>query len=397
MMPISPLAEIGARCAVTIRSGAALLLATLAMAAPASADFDTRAEAAIVVDMTTGTTLLEKNADVPLPPASMSKLMTLNMLFEAIEDGRVSLDETFSVSPRARQMGGSKMFLDERDRPTAEDLIRGIAVLSGNDATVVVAEGLAGTEETFARRATERARALGMEQTTIANASGWPDPEHRMSMRDLTILAQRLITEFPQYYDVLSEPEATWNNITQENRLPLLGDGLGMDGLKTGFTSEAGYSLTGSARQGDRRIVFAFSGLDSSSARIEEAERIINWAFRQFVMRDVVQAGARVASADVWLGEADSVALSVAEDLHLLLPATVQEELSARVEYEGPVEAPISAGQQIGQLVIEVPEMETVRVPLVADHAVARGGFGVRLRAAATLLMRQLRDEAAGF
>ena len=374
-----------------------LVAAATVLAQPVAASFETRATAAYVIDLGTGAVLLEKDADVPLPPASMSKLMTLTMLFEAIEDGRIQLDTTFSVSTRARLMGGSRMFVEERHRPTAEDLIRGIAVLSGNDASVVVAEGLAGTEEAFARLATERARALGMRNTTIANASGWPHPEHRMSMRDLAILARHIIESFPRYYPYLSEENYTWNNIAQDNRLPLLDAGIGVDGLKTGFTSEAGYSLTGSARQGNRRIVFVIGGLASERERAEEAERIINWAFRQFVQRDALRAGDRLAEAEVWMGEAARVGLMVAEDVELLVPASVQGGLNGEILYRGPIEAPVRRGQQLAELVISVPDLQDVRVPLVAAEDVPRGGFVVRMRNAATVAMRRIMGEAAVF
>jgi len=364
--------------------------------ARAQTGFETRATAAYVIDLNSGTVLLDKNSDEPLPPASMSKLMTLTMLFEAIEDGRMTLDTPFTVSERAHRMGGSRMFLETRHRPTAEDLIRGIAVLSGNDATVVVAEGLAGTEEAFATMATRRARDLGMENTTIANSSGWPHPEHRMSMRDLAILAEHMITEYPQFYPYLSEPEFTWNNITQSNRVPLLGAGVGLDGLKTGFTSEAGYSLTGSAQQGDRRIIFAFSGLGSERERIEEAERIINWAFRQFTEATVARAGTTLAEAEVWMGEGATVPLTLAEDLRILIPAIAQRDVSAEAVFDTPVPAPIQAGQAVGELVVRVPDMEDRSVPLVAAVDVAEGGFVTRLQAAATVLMRDLRRGQAG-
>ena len=377
-----------------LRLFAAALSAAL-IAAPAAA-LDTRADAAYIVDHNTGTVLLSKNADVPLPPASMSKLMTLNMLFEAIEDGRIDLDTTFSVSTRAREMGGSKMFVDERDRPTAEDLIRGISVLSGNDATVVVAEGLAGSEEAFARLATERAQALGMNQTTIANSSGWPDPDHRMSPRDLVILARRIIDEFPQYYPYLSEESFTWNDITQNNRVPLLDAGLGLDGLKTGYTSEAGYGLTGSARQGSRRVTFVITGLDSERERAEEAERVINWAFRQFVERKVLDAGERIAEADVWLGAEPTVGLVAESDVTLITPAQVQGALDAEIVYLGPVQAPITQGQQLAEMIVRLPDLEDKRIPLVAQSDVAAGGFVVRVRTAAQILLRRIAGEVVG-
>ncbi|NYS25956.1 D-alanyl-D-alanine carboxypeptidase [Rhodobacteraceae bacterium 2376] len=374
----------------------ALMAGPLAVPSAAQTGFETRASAAYVIDVTSGTVLLDVSSDIPLPPASMSKLMTLTMLFEAIEDGRLSLDTTFTVSERAHAMGGSRMFLETRHRPTAEDLIRGIAVLSGNDATVVVAEGLAGTEEAFATMATRRARDLGMENTTIANASGWPHPEHRMSMRDLAILAEHMITEFPQFYPYLAEPEFTWNNITQSNRVPLLGAGVGLDGLKTGFTSEAGYSLTGSALQGDRRIIFAFSGLGSERERLEEAERIINWAFRQFASVTVARAGTVLAEADVWMGEAPRVPLTLAEDLRILIPSIAQRNIEARAVFDAPLPAPVQAGQRVGDLVISVPDMEDRRVPLIAAAAVPEGGFMVRMQAAAQVLLREIQGARDG-
>ena len=387
--------------ALTLRLYGAVLALTVAVA-PALASFETRATAAIVVDFNTGAVLLEKDADRPLPPASMSKLMTLYMVFEAIEDGRLTLETTLPVSTRARQMGGSRMFVEERHRPTIEDLIRGISVLSGNDATVVVAEGLAGTEENFARQMTERAQALGMTGTNLMNASGWPHPDHRMSMRDLAILSERLIREFPQYYGYLSELAFTWNDITQSNRVPLLTAGVGLDGLKTGFTSEAGYSLAGSAEQAGRRVIFVVSGLGNERERAEEAERIINWAFRQFNERRVLTAGDRVAEAEVWLGEARRVGLVVPEDLVVLVPALQPlGEISAEVVWDGPVEAPVAAGQPLGHLLLDLPDLAPMRVPLVAETDVARGNFLVRMQTAAEQLLARgvgaLSDRAAEF
>ena len=375
-----------------------VMIAAMGMAHHVSAQtvggFETRATSAYVRDLTTGTVLMEKAADVPLPPASMSKLMTLLMLFEAIEDGRTTLDTTFTVSPRAYQMGGSRMFLEPTDRPTAEDLIRGIAVLSGNDASVVVAEGLAGTEEAFAQLATRRARELGMRNTTLANSSGWPHPDHLMSKRDLGILAEYIISNFPQYYPYLAEREFTWNGITQPNRVPLLGAGVGLDGLKTGFTSAAGYSLTGSVRQGERRIVFAFGGLDSERARVQEAEAIINWAFRQFAKVTIGEAGATMADAPVWLGESASVPLVLADSAEILVPAIGTRDFAARVVYDSPLPAPIAAGDELGMLIVEIPDMGEMRLPLVAGAVVAEGGFTVRATASAQRLMNMVLGSA---
>jgi serine-type D-Ala-D-Ala carboxypeptidase (penicillin-binding protein 5/6) len=301
----------------------ALTLVALALAALPARAFETSATAAWVYDMTTGTVLMDKNADEPLPPASMSKLMTINMLFEALRDGRVTMDTQFSVSSNATAIGGSTMFLQETDRPTVSDLIHGMIVNSGNDACVVVAEGLAGTEEAFSAQMTERGKALGMTNSVFANSSGWPDPVHRMSMRDLGILAQHLIEDFPEYYPIFAETEFNYKDrapANARNRNPLLELGVGADGLKTGHTQEAGYGLVGSAKQGDRRVIFVITGLATEQARAEEAERIVSWAFRQFSEKTVAKAGARVAEAEVHMGAADSVGLVPAEDVRLLVP-----------------------------------------------------------------------------
>jgi serine-type D-Ala-D-Ala carboxypeptidase (penicillin-binding protein 5/6) len=343
--------------------------------------FETQASAAWVYDATTHTVLMDKRADESVPPASMSKLMTINMLFEALRDGRVTMETTFAVSSRATAMGGSTMFLQESDRPTVRDLIHGMIVNSGNDACVVVAEGLAGTEEAFAAQMTERGKAIGLTKSVFKNASGWPDPEHRMSMRDLGIVGQRLIEEFPEYYPIFAETEFNYKDRAEANsfnRNPLLKLGIGADGLKTGHTTEAGYGLVGSAKQGDRRVIFSISGLASDTARAEEAERIVSWAFRQFAQKTVAKAGVRVAEADVWMGDAATVGLVPATDVRLLVPALVQDTVTA--------EAPITAGTEVAELVIHVPDLPDARVPLVAEADVAKGGFFARVTTSARIL-----------
>ncbi|MEE4119397.1 MAG: D-alanyl-D-alanine carboxypeptidase family protein [Paracoccaceae bacterium] len=374
------------------------LAAFVGLASAAHAAFETRATAAWIYDQTTGTVLLEKNAHQPLPPASMSKLMTLNMLFEALRDGRVTLDTRFSVSSRARAMGGSTMFLDETDRPTVESLIKGIIVQSGNDACVVVAEGLAGTEEAFARLMNERARVIGLTDSNFVNSSGWPHPDHRMSMADLGKLSVRLIEEFPDYYQYFALQEYEFDGrapSNTRNRNPILGLGIGADGLKTGHTEEAGYGLAGSAVQGERRVVFVISGLDSRAARAEESERIISWAFRQFVERTVAEKGTRLAEVPVHLGAERSVGMIVPDDVSLLVPALVQDRLEAEISYEAPLVAPIRAGQQIGTLRIDLPELGLRELPLTAASDVAVGGFLPRLRTAAEVLLRDIAGRAS--
>ena len=361
--------------------------------------FDTSAKAAYVVDVTTGTVLLEKNADEPLPPASMSKLMTIYMAFEAVADGRLAIDDELPVSEHAASYGGSSMFLDTTDRVTVEDLLRGVIVLSGNDASAVLAEALSpdGTEAGFARLMTERAREMGMTNSTFRNSNGWPADGHAMSMRDLGILAERLIVDYPTFYPLFAEQEFTFDGrvpSNSRNRNPILGLGIGADGLKTGHTEEAGYGLVGSAKQDGRRVVFVLSGMDSTAQRAEESERIATWAFRQFAQRELATAGTRIASADVWMGEADTVGLTVAEDLAPLVPITQRGALTAQVNFTGPVEAPITDGQTLGELVLELDGMPQTRIPLIADRSVARGGFMPRLRTASLVLWSKITDAA---
>ena len=370
---------------------AALIVLALTVALPARA-FETRAKAAWVYDMSTGTVLLEKNAHEKLPPASMSKLMTINMLFEALRDGRVNLDDRFPVSSHAKSMQGSTMFLNETDRPTVEELIKGIVVLSGNDACVVVAEGLAGTEEAFARQMNERAKALGMTDSTFANASGWPNPNQRMSMHDLGILAARLIREFPEYYGYFGLTEFPYDNRAPDNRFnrnPLLKLGIGADGLKTGHTEESGYGLVGSAIQNGRRVVVVITGMATDRERSQEAERILNWAFREFVEKTVATKGTRITDADVWMGSKTKVGLVLDQDLSMLLPSLAQDKLTAEVAFTTPIEAPIAEGQKLAEMTITVPGMEPTTVPLVADQPVAKGGFASRMKTAFGVLTQR--------
>lgn len=362
---------------------------------PARAAFETQATSAWLYDVETDTVLFEKNAEIPKPPASMSKLMTLYMLFEALRDGRVTLDTTFSVSTKARQMGGSTMFLDETDRPSVESLIKGIIVQSGNDACIVVAEGLAGTEDAFARQMNARAREVGLTDSTFTNASGWPDPNHRMSARDLGRLAKLMITEFPEYYSYFALEEYDFDGRSPANRFnrnPVLGLGLGADGLKTGHTEEAGYGLVGSALQGDRRVIFVFSGLQSQAERRTEAEAMINWGFRQFIEKRMASAGDVLGEVPVWMGDQQRINLTVAEDLNLLVPAIGQDSVETRIEYRTPLEAPIAAGAPVAELVVTAPDMPEKRIPLVSDREVVRGGFLPRVRASANVLF----DKAMG-
>ncbi|MGX0903689.1 D-alanyl-D-alanine carboxypeptidase (penicillin-binding protein 5/6) [Roseovarius sp. MBR-79] len=375
-------------------------LAALMLALPAAA-FETSARGAYVVDVTTGTVLLNKNADEPLPPASMSKLMTLYVAFEAVRDGRLTLDERLPVSEHAMSFGGSTMFLNTRDRVRVEDLLRGIVVLSGNDACVVIAEALSpdGTEPGFARFMTQRAQALGMTNSVFQNASGWPAAGHVMSMRDLALLARRLIEDFPEFYPMFAETEFRFDGRAPANiynRNPLLGLGIGADGLKTGHTSEAGYGLVGSAVQGDRRVIFSITGLDSAADRARESEAIVNWAFRQFAQKSLARAGEVVAEAEVWMGDVPRVGLMPAEDIDTLLPILGADRIAGEVVYTGPVRAPVVKGDVLAELVFAPEGLPETRVPLVAASDVAPGGFMTRLRTVSGLLLTRLREGPEG-
>ncbi|MCP4207862.1 MAG: D-alanyl-D-alanine carboxypeptidase [Shimia sp.] len=373
----------------------------LTVAVSQASAFETKARAAFVMDQSTGTVLLAKNADDALPPASMSKLMTLYMAFEAVRDGHLQMTEKLPVSQHAMNYGGSTMFLDTTDRVAVEDLLRGIIVLSGNDACAVIAETLSpdGTEAGFARLMTRRARQMGMTNSTFANSNGWPAPGHRMSMRDLALLANRLITDFPEFYPMFAEREFKFDGRAPQNtqnRNPLLRLNIGADGLKTGHTSEAGYGLVGSAKQGNRRVIFSFSGLQSAAERAEVSEQIVNWSFRQFTEATLAREGERVAEADVWMGKTPRVGLVPESDIEVLLPVLSQNKVKAEVIYNGPIEAPITKGQSLAELVLMPEDLPAMRIPLVAEADVAEGGFGIRLRTATGILMQQFGLNLAG-
>ena len=376
----------------------ALALLVSSVAGAQAQAFDTRATAAFVMDQTTGVVLLDKNADEPLPPASMSKLMTTYMVFEAIADGRLSVDERLPVSQHCMDYTGSTMFLDTTDRVRVEDLLRGVIVLSGNDASCVLAEALSpvGTEAGFASMMTSRAREMGMMNSTFANSNGWPAVGHRMSMRDLGILSNRLITDYPTFYPLFAEEVFDFDGehpANTRNRNPLLGLGIGVDGLKTGHTQEAGFGLAGSAKQGDRRVIFVITGLDTAQARAEESERIVNWAFRQFAQRDIAPSGTVIETAEVWMGSQTTVGLALMEDLTMLVPNSGNDQIEAEVIYNGPLEAPITAGDEVAELVIRLENLPDAHIPLMAASDVERGGFQSSLRVAASVLISRITDD----
>ena len=340
---------------------------------------DTLARQAIMIDFDTGAVLLEKNVDERMPPASMSKLMTMYVVFEMLKTGRLRLDQMLPVSERAWRMGGSKMFVQIGSQVPVEALARGVIVQSGNDACIVLAEGISGSEQQFAELMNETARRIGLRASNFRNSTGWPDPEHRMTARDLATLARRIITDHPEYYRFYNERSFRWNDISQENRNPTLARVAGADGLKTGHTEEAGFGLTASAIRGGRRLILVVNGLPSMRARAEESSRLLEWGFREFDNVVMFRAADTVEEVPVWLGERPTVPLVTGRDLVLTLPRQWRQGLRARVRYDAPVAAPVAKGQELGKLVVSgqgVPEME---LPLIAGADVERLGLFARI------------------
>ena len=360
-------------------AGLGLLGFLLAAAAPDAQAIDIKAREAILIEADSGTVLLEKDSDVPVPPASMSKIMTVYKAFTHIKDGRLSMDDMLPVSEKAWRMGGSKMFVEVDTQVRVEDLLRGIIVQSGNDACIVIAEALSGSEEAFAQELTEMGDAMGLQESSFANSTGWPHPNHLMSARDLATLARRMIFDFPELYKIFSETEFTYSDIRQGNRNPLLYKSLGADGLKTGYTAEAGYGLTASAKRGDLRVILVIGGLTSAKARAEEAERLIGWAFREFKNYKLFEAGETVEDAAVWQGTRESVPLVIPEAVKATMSRAARKDLTVKVRYNEPIEAPVQEGQELGSLIVETGQGQTQSYPLLAGGSVERLGRIARL------------------
>lgn len=351
----------------------------VALGMPARA-FESRADYAFVMDAETGVVLYEKNADAPMSPASMSKLMTVLMVFEALRDGAVQPESKFFVSDDAWRRGGSAsggstMFLNARSKVSVLDLLRGVIVQSGNDACIALAEGLAGSEEAFADMMTQRGIELGLRNSVFANSTGLPDPNHKMSARDLSHLARIIVQEFSTYYPLFSERAFTWNGIRQTNRNPLLYADIGADGLKTGHTKESGYGLVASAEQGGRRLIIVLNGMTSKRARAAEARKIMNYGFRSFTSEVLVESGDIITKLPVWHGRKSSVSLAPDRLFKIIVPRGGMRRMAATVTYEKPVLAPIKKGDTLGVLRITLPGLLPQEMPLVAAEDVARGGM----------------------
>lgn len=335
---------------------------------------DTEGKWAVAIDFTTGATLLDKDADVPMPPSSMTKMMTEYLVEQNLAAGKLKLDQTLLVSERAWRTGGSRMFVQLGSEVSVEDLLRGLIVDSGNDACVVLAEGIAGSEEQFVALMNAEAGKMGLTQTHFQNCTGLPDPDHHMSARDIATLARRLIADFPQYYHYDSERTFRYNNIEQQNRNALVQRGTA-DGLKTGHTEAGGYGLCASAEQNGRRLIVVINGLPTSRARGEEGEKLMDWAFRSFENVTLFAAGDTVEQAPVYMGAQPTVPLVGGRDLVVTMPRDWRSKTRVTVSYASPLRAPVVRGTAVGTLSVTGSGMGDLQLPLLAGADVPRLGL----------------------
>lgn len=372
---------------------AAFMLAAAYPATAAAPPYDTTAPVAYMVDLSSGAVLYSKDANRRMPPASMAKMMTVHVAFDMIKKGELKLDQMIEVRPETWKKwhgpaAGSTMFLSTGEKVSVENLLKGIVTLSGNDACVVLAEGISGTEEAFVQRMNDAAKRIGLTNSRFGNSNGWPDEGRTyVTAQDLAMLAKATIENHPDLYKrFYALKEFTWGktlgsnaDITQANRDPLLGRVAGADGLKTGHTDEAGYGFTGSAEQNGRRLVMVVAGLDSFNGRITESVKFMDWGFKAWTAKPLFPKGKRVETADVQLGDAATVGLVAPRNLAVTLPAGAAANMSVKVVYDGPVKAPIEAGQHIANLVVTTPETGAQTLPLVAENDVGEAGFFGRL------------------
>ncbi len=350
---------------------------TFALAAPAHA-FElpaTNAKEAYIMDFDSGTVLYDKLGNERMPTSSMSKVLTMIVVFDAIKSGKLSLDQTLPVSEKAWRMQGSKMFVDINSQIKVSDLIQGVIVQSGNDACIVLAEGVAGSEANFAALMNEKAKEIGMENSNFTNASGWPDENHYSTPHDLALMAAYLIRHHPEHYKYYSQKEFTYNNITQGNRNPLLYANMGADGVKTGHTEIAGYGLIGSATRDGRRVVMVINGTKSMQERADEAKKLIEWALVSFKTVDVAKQGKVYAEAPVILGQQTNVPLTIGKNVRMTIPFQDAKAVKMQAAYNVPLKAPVKAGDEIGKLTIQVGQLPAQQVPLIAASDVQPAGF----------------------
>jgi len=344
------------------------------------APLDVAARQVFLVDSATGAVLYAKDADTQMPTSSMSKMMTMYVVFDAIKNGKLKMDDRLPVSEHAWKQEGSRMFLNVGEQAKVEDLIRGVIIQSGNDAAVTLAEGLAsGSESAFADVMNAKAQDLGMNNSHFMNATGLPDPQHYSTARDLATLAMALQRDFPEYYHYFSELNFTYNGISQGNRNPLLYRNMNVDGLKTGHTDVGGFGLTASAIRDGRRVVMVLNGMEDMQARADESAKVLDYGYREFGDYPVAKAGDVMANPTVWLGQSKNVQIAAAQSVMITLPRTARSGLKAVVSFDQPIAAPVKKGQQVGVLMITAPGMEAKSIPLVAAADVEEAGFFTRL------------------
>lgn len=369
--------------AVAVALAVAVAAGPVSAKEPAKPSAPTDAPIAFLFDETAGAVLFAKQADLPSPPASMATLMTLELVFKALAEGRLTREQTFKVTEDAWRRGGapsrsSTMFAKLNSEVSVSDLVRGVVVQSGNDAAITLAAGLSGSEQAFAGEMNRRAKELGLARSTFRNATGQPDPEQKMTARDTAKLAAHIIETYPEQYRIFAEPEFTWSKITQRNRNPLLADYQGADGLKTGYTEDSGYGLVGSAVRDGRRLIIVLNGLETAKDRAEQARKLLDWGFASFEQRRLFAQGDTIAEARVFGGSSLRVPLVADRAIDLLTPKGDDARVAARVEYEGPIAAPIAKGARIGVLKVWRGETLTVETPLVAGADVAEGDLSRR-------------------
>ncbi len=351
----------------------------LLFCAPARAQlFETRAEQAFVIDAETGTILFAKDPDKLIPPASLAKLMTMEVVFHALKTGRLSLDDQFLVSENAWRTGGapsgtSTMFAELKSSIPLRDLIQGVIVQSANDGCIVIAEGMAGSEANFAQLMTERARQIGLTKSVFKTSTGLPAEGQVVTVRELAMLGLHIWREYPEFYKYYSQPDFTWNGIRQTNRNPLLKMDIGADGMKTGYTEESGYGIVGSVERDGRRLFAALSGMSSEAVRAEEARKILDWGIRAFDKLQIFAADEIVGEAKLYGGAKGGVELKAKQPIAIFVPITNRDRLIARIVYEGPVEAPVEEGTPVGALKIWIGETLSQETPLYAAESVGTG------------------------
>lgn len=348
-----------------------LLFIVFAWSNSAAFAMETAATQAIMIDTTTGSVLFAKNPDEPMHPSSMSKLMTVYVTFQRLKSGQIKLTDELPVSEKAWKMQGSKTFVHVGDKVPVEELLYGIIVQSGNDACIVLAEGLSGSEEAFAGELNRVAKEIGLTGSNFVNATGWPDDGHLMTAHDLATLSMRLINDFPEYYHYFAVPEHTYNKIRQYNRNLLLGGDLGVDGLKTGHTEVAGYGIALSAKQGDRRLVLVVNGLASEKQRKEEGYRLLRYGFREFTNKTIVKKDQHIMDADVWFGTKPTVPLLAERDL-VLTTGKNSADITLSVRYMMPLPAPVAKGEHVADLLVKQNNAPDIVIPLAAGEEVAK-------------------------